>query len=118
MKLSTLLLTIAFLGYSVNAQAATYQNLCGACVGNGFSYCPSTGVCYNSTEPINNPIVQYIAVDNCTNITTVTNFYFNGTRVVSLSQTRGANTTNSTKPATTTNSTKPGTSRCFNVTSS
>jgi hypothetical protein len=44
------LLIIAIMGIffteQINAQASLFNNLCAACTGNGFSYCPTTGVCF------------------------------------------------------------------------
>jgi hypothetical protein len=44
------LLIIALMGIffteQINAQASLFNNLCAACTGNGYSYCPTTGVCF------------------------------------------------------------------------
>ena len=36
------------------AQANNLNNLCGACTGTGYYYCPTTGVCYDPNFPISN----------------------------------------------------------------
>lgn len=36
------------------AQASDYNNLCVACTGRGYYYCPTTGVCYDPNVPISN----------------------------------------------------------------
>lgn len=47
LNLVTLLLSLVTLSVLADDPSDDYTNLCGACVGNGYSYCPDNGVCFD-----------------------------------------------------------------------
>ena len=59
MKTSSLIMAIfatllAILPQPAQTQASSFNNLCVACTGSGYYYCPTTGVCYDPNVPISN----------------------------------------------------------------
>lgn len=94
MKSSLILnLTAILLGLiamSVNAGNPTqFTNLCGACVGNNYSYCPTNGVCFDP------------------NVTVTPGGYYNITSLVCSNSTTNVTTPTATNTTTKTNTTTP-----------
>ena len=62
MKATVMIAMIASLFFvlpqSVKSAASDYNNLCAACTGSGYSFCPTTGVCFDPTVPISNTSIS------------------------------------------------------------
>jgi len=113
MKSSIILnLTAILLGLiaiSVNAGDPTqFTNLCGACVGNNYSYCPTNGVCFDPNVTVTPGGYFNITSLVCSNSTT------NSTPTATNTTTNTTTKTNSTTAAKT-NTTAPKIT-CQNVT--